>query len=981
MEKQLFKTPPASFKNSPFWSVNDKLKLEECERQLEEMNAQGWGNFIFHSRVGLVTGYLSEKWMELIKKSTEKAAEQGNDFWLYDEDKWPSGFAGGKTFEGDLKGDYRARALCLIEKHQKDENRDFPDDVLAEFECDGKEYYIVRRIDNMGNAWFNGTCYVDLLNAEAVDHFIQITHQKYKDSLGELWGEKVKGIFTDEPCYLFMGSPWNAPFLPWTDAFPEFFKEIWGYDIAEKLHELFFAEGTYKQTRFNFYYALTRLFVKSFTKQYGDWCEQNGVKMIGHLMAEDDFNETTKWLGSTMPHYEHMGYPGIDKLGYHTNQWVTVKQMSSVADQMGKERALSEVFGCIGQEKDFSDRKWIGDWESALGVNFQNSHLTLYSMRGERKRDYPCNFTWAQPWWEKEHVYADYVTRQSYALTLGKRKTDILVIHPISSYWCEFKWGGHDNGEIMDAYFHPFNHLSKQLIDNHLDFHYGDEIVMEDHARINEENKTIVIGQHEYHTVVVPNVQTLSKNTISILSDFAKLAGDNRVIWAEDMPTLVDGKPQQTEKFGTFGEEVIAKLDSLYDTRLRLTGYGGKNVPEIITHERVLEDGTELIFFANTDRTNQHRARIAIQTDKSPYILDLATGEQYRAPFRRYGDTIHMGYTFLPKGSFLLLLDAPYVRAESAPAALDTGVLTHVFKKTPKVVKPTSFTATDPNTLVLNYASVTLGDEKRTDDALLAWIWHARNGRKAGFYQQPDGTPFTAEYKFTVDSVPSGKLFATIETASNLDEILVNGTKVSASGTFWQDNAWEKVDITGKLVKGTNTIKIEGKKVNNVVNDGCHVRVDDFENHKPTEIDAINIVGDFGVKYKNGRGIITAKSASSDSYPTYAGKMEYTFSVKAPASEMSFPNATAACVELFVDGKSFGTQIMKPFIFDISSLKKGEHNVKAVAYTSLYNLTGPTWIKGIRNFEYVAPHTFLEDNRFTDTPEFLEYGIKTAEIR
>ena len=76
------------------------------------MAEKGWGSYFMHSRVGLVTGYLSEEWMALINACADEAAKTGTYAWLYDEDKWPSGFAGGVVPEMDEA--FRVRGLVLV---------------------------------------------------------------------------------------------------------------------------------------------------------------------------------------------------------------------------------------------------------------------------------------------------------------------------------------------------------------------------------------------------------------------------------------------------------------------------------------------------------------------------------------------------------------------------------------------------------------------------------------------------------------------------------------------------------------------------------------------------------------------------------------------------------------------------------------------------------------------------------------------------
>ena len=56
----------------------------------------GFGGFFLHARSGLKTPYFSDEWFDCIRACSEKAKELGLKPWLYDENGWPSGAAGGK---------------------------------------------------------------------------------------------------------------------------------------------------------------------------------------------------------------------------------------------------------------------------------------------------------------------------------------------------------------------------------------------------------------------------------------------------------------------------------------------------------------------------------------------------------------------------------------------------------------------------------------------------------------------------------------------------------------------------------------------------------------------------------------------------------------------------------------------------------------------------------------------------------------------
>lgn len=231
MDIKQFAVPSALYRPAPFWSWNDKLDKQELKRQIHEMSDKGWGGYFMHSRVGLVTGYLSDEWMEMIKTCAQEAKSTGTYAWLYDEDKWPSGFAGGIVPQNP---EYRSRALVALKQEEITEN----DTILEEYTDGDTKYFICKRISPLGNRWFNGTSYVDLMNPEAVKTFIECTHEKYKEYCGEFFGKEIPGIFTDEPCYLMEGH-YSVPVLPWSEYLPPFFKKLKGYDIQEHLSELF----------------------------------------------------------------------------------------------------------------------------------------------------------------------------------------------------------------------------------------------------------------------------------------------------------------------------------------------------------------------------------------------------------------------------------------------------------------------------------------------------------------------------------------------------------------------------------------------------------------------------------------------------------------------------------------------------------------------------------------------------------------------
>ncbi|MBQ1271313.1 MAG: hypothetical protein IIY11_06605, partial [Clostridia bacterium] len=95
LDPGLFRNPTSEYRGTPFWAWNGKLSKEELGRQIDGFKKMGLGGFHMHVRTGLDTKYLSNEFMDYISFCTEKAKDENMLAWLYDEDRWPSGTAGG----------------------------------------------------------------------------------------------------------------------------------------------------------------------------------------------------------------------------------------------------------------------------------------------------------------------------------------------------------------------------------------------------------------------------------------------------------------------------------------------------------------------------------------------------------------------------------------------------------------------------------------------------------------------------------------------------------------------------------------------------------------------------------------------------------------------------------------------------------------------------------------------------------------------
>ncbi|MBQ6352278.1 MAG: hypothetical protein IJJ28_03305, partial [Lentisphaeria bacterium] len=584
-------SPGVEFRGTPFWAWNSKLDPDTLRRQIRVMKEMGMGGFFMHSRVGLNTPYLGKEWFDCIRACIDEAEKLGMNAWLYDEDRWPSGAAGGLVTNEEK---YRIRELQM--------GGELPERAveLATFalRLNGTEIAASRRLADKDDpveagetkvifswqtadpmSWYNGQTYLDPMNPEAVAKFIRVTHDRYFAEIGDKFGHSVPGIFTDEPHYLpalfsdnnrtlrfthgRQSQPYKFSSLPWTGRIPELFREKYGYDLIERLPELFFETPgeEVSRTRLNFFDLVTELFVTSFSKQIADWCGRHGFVLTGHVLAEDTLISQRLRVGAAMRFYQYMQMPGIDQLTERRAIYDAAKQCSSVAHQFGRKRRLTETYGVTGWDFPFFGHKALGDWQYALGINHRVHHLAWYSMAAEAKRDYPASIFLQAPWYKQYHVVEEYFARLGAALSEGEEVRDILVVHPIES-----TWGWKHEPNLTDderlAEDRILVDVRNALLKINLDFDYGDEAIMARHGAV--EAGALRVNLARYKAVLVPQLRTIRATTLRLLADFAAAGG--LVACIGTPPKYVDGvrSPRAAEAFGKFVSVNPEELDRVF---------------------------------------------------------------------------------------------------------------------------------------------------------------------------------------------------------------------------------------------------------------------------------------------------------------------------------------------------------------------------------------------------------------------------------
>ncbi|MBO4412123.1 MAG: hypothetical protein J5794_08060, partial [Lachnospiraceae bacterium] len=592
LSDDLFREPTAEYRGAPFWAWNDKLEPEELVRQIGELKEMGFGGFHMHPRDGMATPYLSEEHLSLIKLCNETAKLKEMLTWLYDEDRYPSGAAGGLvTKDRRMRETY----LCFTrEEDAADLPKTDPGDgspfLVASFDVvltedgglleypiasgtpKGTVWHVVCRTrDDSG--WYNGQAYIDVMRPEAVKKFLEITYDRFAETVGEEFGQSIPAIFTDEPrmtrsqpiSFSLSGSDRGGRAesqtsartydkeIAWSADFPETFRAAYHFDIAPHLPELIWqrADGAPSRARYLYHDHRSARFCTAYMKQLRDWCHAHGAALTGHFLGENTLDSQTASVGDLMRGYPYFDIPGMDLIMDLLLPNIA-KQVQSVVHQCGKEAMLSELYGVTGWDFDFSHFKLQGDWQAAMGVSVRVPHLSWYSMRGDAKRDYPASIHYQSSWYREFKYLEDHYARVNAAMTRGKPLTEIAVVHPVESNWLEYA-ANDQTGDRRAELQSDFESIWKWLLYAPLDFDYLCESTLPELCGETAE-PVLSVGRMTYKTVIIAGMETIRSTTVRLLLEFLHRGG--RVLFVGPAPAYVDALvPEENDPLHTLLRE------------------------------------------------------------------------------------------------------------------------------------------------------------------------------------------------------------------------------------------------------------------------------------------------------------------------------------------------------------------------------------------------------------------------------------------
>lgn len=644
----LFRSPPAEYRPLQIVHGFDNLgaDAETIRKRLQDLRSLGVGGLVVN--VSFHNYLRSEEQWRLFLEGLKIAEDLGFVIWLYDEEGYPSGAAGGLVLE--KKPEFEAVGLVRLGENAKIQ-------------------YEVRRMyegTHCTENVYKKRRYINILNQEAVKTFIALTHDEYAKRISNI-GKRIQAIFTDEPSLMttYIRPPEKAlPALPWVEDLPKEFKRRKGYDLMPHIESLFADVGDYQRVRCDFYDLIAELVAERYFGQIQNWCQKHGIASSGHLLAEEKLLWHAMYYGDLIRCLRRMDIPGIDMLTSDPRAivvglgFLVPKFASSAAHLEGRSETMSETSDFtqrmgIGQQK---RRAWLPEMKATaaiqflLGINNITSYYAHPFGDESERADY-------------EH-YCTYVGRLGSLLKGAQHECDVAVLYPIAGVWANFyptalsMYQPHPSNRLNEI-DDQFAHLCRLLLQHQIDYDIVDEIAIQ----------TASIGQGEfrvanesYRALIVPSTDAVRLSTLRKVAEMK--AKGVVVIAVGETPKFAASKKESNEELRKLAEKTF-KGDSWVeaaDERLvqRLKGVGCGVVVEPHNPDlwvaRFRRGEKRICFLVNTN-INQTTVTVNLPRWQRAQIWSPDNGEIKPATTEKTDSTLKVTVTVPPLDSVFVVGD------------------------------------------------------------------------------------------------------------------------------------------------------------------------------------------------------------------------------------------------------------------------------------------------------------------------------------
>lgn len=463
-----------------FWAINSSLNIDKMKLQLSLMNNCGLHGVVFQPRnYPGKPEYLGKEYMNILSELILYAKSLDMCFWIYDENGWPSGRAGG-----------------LVSKR-------YPE---------AKSYYLM---DTKEGIQIHSKNEISSLDPYASQLFLEFTYEEYRRGLQDEAFDYIEGFFSDEVGYLSgHGVSVSIGGVPWCENYSQLYEKKY-HEKIEKSWELLFRDGEgHEKIRHQYWETLNELLVDSFYKPIHKWCKSYGKKYTAHVKGEENPFFQISYTSSCFQILKNVSIPAIDALERYPGNGYYPRIASSIAKQFHAGESLCEAMGGSGWGLTPDDFTNYMKWLISCGIQTFVLHLQQYELNGEAIRDWPPSLPLHMNWkavfpdiirelgqWEKQLIQEE--EKKSLFLIVAPTRGVMAGFRPQDSMFMNEHDGSRvpdtDGGRISNEFIEFINICSEQQIR----FDVTEEKILEEYSMITSEG--VQLGHITYEKVILSN--------------------------------------------------------------------------------------------------------------------------------------------------------------------------------------------------------------------------------------------------------------------------------------------------------------------------------------------------------------------------------------------------------------------------------------------------------------------------------------------
>jgi hypothetical protein len=567
-----------------------------------------------------------QKAWETLQRGVKIAHEEGLRVWIYDEDGYPSGTAGGLVLEKAPSAE--AQGLIRV----KDSSGAVRYDVIPLYEA-------THATEN----FYKKRHYINIMDPLAVKTFLAVTHDRYAAALEPI-SRYVEAFFTDEPSLIAVYIPTGREYpktLPWHSRLPEEFRARKGYDLLEFRENLFVdtaAADTDRKIRCDFYDVIADLCAETYFGGLQEWCHSHNIASSGHLLGEEKMVWQLEFDGDPFTSYRKFDIPGIDMITSDPEKimsrefFLVPKIAGSAARLQGKKRVMCEISDFFGMMNNthasMTQMQCTAGILFSCGVTDLCSYYSASLDPGHELNKFEFSV--------KEYSqYTDYTARLNSVFTDGTIQARVAVVYPIVSVWSHFTpsnrsmYEDHPSPDVryLDNAFLDF---CRSLLQHQIDYDIVDEKSV---GTAKVRDGRLIIGERQYEALALPPMDTIRRTTLAQIIAFSGSGGS---VFVHSLHPLhvadvqEDGQTQELLRrlhdIGAHGGSMAGSppVSYLVTSRIPPTCELFPASPDIL-HTVILGEKGENHFFVNTS-SKGYEGTCVIRGEHDRILYDPSSG-------------------------------------------------------------------------------------------------------------------------------------------------------------------------------------------------------------------------------------------------------------------------------------------------------------------------------------------------------------------